>query len=59
MKQAKALTRKQKEIVSSHYMSAKEWMLVEETDFYLKLIHKQNGKLRIIDRFKRGKRYDY
>lgn len=59
MKQLKALTREQKEIVSSHYMSAREWMLTEETDFYMKLVHKQSGKIKIIDRFKRGKRYDY
>lgn len=57
MKQPKALTREQKIIVSSHYMSVREWMLVEEMEFYLKLINKQTGKTKIIDKFERGRRY--
>lgn len=56
MKQPKALTREQKEVVSSHNWPAKDYMLVEETEFYYKLIHKDTGKIKIIDKFKRGKR---
>lgn len=55
MKQPKALTREQKEIVSSHNLPAKDYMLVEETEFYYKLIHKETGKMKTIDKFKRGK----
>lgn len=58
MKQPKALTREQKIIVSSHYMSAREWMLVEEMEFYYKLISKKSGKTKIIDKFERGRKYD-
>ena len=31
-------------------------MLVEETDFYLKIINKQTGKIRSVDKFKRAKK---
>ena len=56
MKQPKALTREQKEVVSSHGLPAKNYMLVEEMEFYLKLIHKDTEKIKIIDKFKRGGR---
>ena len=55
MKQPKKLTREQKEIVSSHGLPAKDYMLVEEMEFYYKLIHKETGKMKTIDKFKRGK----
>ena len=55
MKQPKKLTREQKEIVSSHGLPAKDYMLVEEMEFYLKLIHKDTEKIKMIDKFKRGK----
>lgn len=58
MKQPKALTREQKIIVSSHYMGARDWMLAEEMEFYMKLINKHTGRTKIIDKFERGKRYD-
>ena len=58
MKQPKRLTRDQKEIVSSHYLKADDWMLAEETEFYLKLINKRNGKPKTIDKFKRRKNDD-
>lgn len=56
MKQPKALTREQKEVVSSHNLPAKDYMLVSETEFYYKLIHKETGKMKTIDKFKRGTR---
>ena len=56
MKQGKPLTRTQKEIVSSHYLNAKEWSLVFETEFYLKIVHKASGEKRIIDKFRKSKR---
>ena len=38
MKQPKKLTREQKECLSAHCLKADEWMLVAETEFYLKII---------------------
>jgi len=34
-------------------MNPKEWMLKEETEFYLKIIHKSAGYVKIIDKFRR------
>lgn len=53
MKQPKRLTRLQKEAVSAAYLNASEWMLVEETEFYLKIIGKTTKKRKIVDKFKR------
>ena len=53
MKQPKKLTLEQKKAVSAHYLNANEWMLVEETEFYLNIIHKVTGKKKTIDKFKR------
>lgn len=53
MKQPKKLTREQKKCVSAHYLNPKNWMLVEETDFYLKIIHKTTGKHKSLDKFRR------
>lgn len=56
MKQPKRLTRNQKKCLSAHYLNADDWMLVEETEFYLKIINKQTGKVRSVDKFKRPKK---
>ena len=56
MKQAKRLTREQKECASAHYLKADEWALIEETDFYYKLINKKTGQKKSIDKFRRQKR---
>lgn len=56
MKQPKKLTRQQKEILTSHSLNANDWMLVEEMEFYLKIIHKSTGKTKMIDKFVRGKK---
>lgn len=56
MKQPKRLTRSQKECLSAHYLNANDWMLVEETEFYLKIINKQTRKVRNVDKFKRTKK---
>lgn len=53
MKQPKKLTRNQKEIVLSHGKNPDKWMLVEETEFYLKLIHKDTQRIERVDNFKR------
>lgn len=53
MRPGKRLTLEQKKCVSAHYLNAKEWMLKEETEFYLKIIHKITGYVKIIDKFRR------
>lgn len=53
MKQPKKLTREQKETLTAMHLNAKEWMLIEETDFYLKVINKATGKRKSIDKFGR------
>lgn len=56
MKQPKRLTREQKEAVTASYLNADDWMLVEETEFYLKLINKFTEKRRTVDKFRRMER---
>ena len=53
MKQAKKPTRSQKEVISSYGLISSQWAVIEETDFYLKLINKENGQKKSIDRFVR------
>lgn len=53
MKQPKRLTRQQKECLSAHHLNADNWALVEEADFYLKIINKQTGTRRSVDKFRR------
>lgn len=53
MKQPKKLTRSQKECLSAHHLKADNWMLVEETDFYLKIINKETSKRKSVDKFRR------
>lgn len=53
MKQPKRLTREQKRCVSAHYLNVKDWMLIEETEFYYKIIHKKTGTMKSIDKFRR------
>lgn len=51
MKQPKKLTREQKMAVSAAGLNADNWMLVEQTEFYLKIIQKTSGKIRRINRY--------
>lgn len=53
MKQPKKLTREQKRCVSAHDLNCKNWMLVEETEFYYRIINKTTGKIKSIDKFRR------
>ena len=43
MKQPKKLTRNQKACLSAHSLDWRDWMLVEETEFYYRIIHKESG----------------
>lgn len=51
MKQPKKLTREQKIICSAHSLKADDWMFLEETDFNIKVIHKESGKIKYLDKF--------
>lgn len=56
MKQPKKLTREQKECLSAHYLNCKDWMLVEETEFYYRIINKNTGVIKGVDKFRRIRR---
>lgn len=56
MKQPKKLTRSQKACLSAHLLNWKEWMLVEETEFYYKIIHKETGIIKCVDKFRKKRR---
>ena len=51
MKQPKRLTYEQKLIVSGHNLNPNQWMFVEELEFYIKIIHKETGVTKLIDKF--------
>lgn len=53
MKQPKKLTRSQKECLNAHHLNADNWALIEETEFYLKIINKETGKRKSVDKFRR------
>lgn len=46
----------QKECLSTHHLKVDNWLIEEETEFYLKIIHKENGTRKIVDKFRREKR---
>lgn len=56
MRNPKRLKRAQKECLSAHNLMAKEWALVEETEFFLKIINKRTNERRIVDKFLRPKK---
>ena len=56
MKQPKKLTRNQKSCLAAHMLNWKEWMLVEETDFYYRIIHKKTKRIKSVDKFQRSHR---
>ena len=46
----------QKECISAHYLKCEDWLVEEETEFYLKISNKKTGSKKSIDKFRRGKR---
>lgn len=56
MKQPKRLTKEQKQAVSAVGLVPENWMLVEQTEFYLKIINKTSMKIRTINRYSIPKR---
>ena len=55
MKQPKKLTYSQKVIVSNNGLMTDDWMFVKETDYYLTVINKHDGKQKIIDKYNKRK----
>lgn len=53
MKRGRRLTRSEKEIVDSYGLDATEWMLAQEMNFKLVLIHKETKQIKVIDKCKR------
>lgn len=51
MKQPKKLTREQKIAVSAANLNPDNWSLMEQTEFYLKIIHKTSETVRLVDRY--------
>lgn len=56
MKQPKRIPRKFKECLSAYHLNPKNWMLVEETEFYIKIIHKGTWKIRMLDKHRKERR---
>ena len=56
MKQPKKLTRNQKACLSAYSLDWRDWMLVEETEFYYRIIHKESGIIKSVDKFRRSRR---
>lgn len=46
----------QKECLSAHRLKADNWLIEEETEFYLKIINRKTGIWKSIDKFRREKR---
>ena len=51
MKQPKKLTRNQKEIVFNNHLDPKEYALVEEREFYIRIMHRESGRCKTITKF--------
>lgn len=55
MKQPKRPTREQKAMISSYHLNPNHWMVVGETELYLKIVNKETGKLRLISKYRKRK----
>lgn len=53
MKQAKRLTLSQKQTCTNHGLIASQWMLVSEEEGFIKVVHKDTGKIRILDKYRK------
>lgn len=51
MKQPKRLTREQKQAVSTAGYLSEDWQLEQETEFYLKIVHKRTVARRTVDKY--------
>lgn len=46
------LTRRQKQYLSKHKLVPDEWLLVEEQHAFMKIIHKETKKVKVITKVK-------
>ena len=53
MKNPKNPTRNQKEVIRANNLNWKEWLVAEETEFYLKIINKKTGSRKSLDRLRK------
>lgn len=56
MKQATKLTRAMKEACSAYRLNWKEWLCLGETEFSYKLIHRETGRIKSLDKYVARKR---
>lgn len=52
MSRVKNLTLAQKQAVSAAGYLPENWQLEQETEFYLKIVHKRTGVRRTVDRYR-------
>lgn len=53
MKRAKAIPWKFKAVLSAYYLNPAQWLLVDEWDFYIKIMRKDNPKkIRFLDKYR-------
>ena len=55
MKQPKRLTREQKVVLSSHNMKPDEWLFIADIGSYYKVVHKQTGRIKLVDKYYKRK----
>lgn len=57
MKRPKAIPRKFKECLSIYYLNPNQWWLVDEWEFYIKIVNKNDSKkVRYLDKFRQEMR---
>lgn len=56
VKQPKKPVRWQKEVLTAHNLNAKHWAVVSESEFYVKFINKETGRIKTLDKFRREKK---
>lgn len=57
MKRPKAIPRKFKECLSAYYLNPEHWLLVDEWEFYIKIVNKNDSKkVRYLDKFRQEMR---
>ena len=57
MKRPKSLTREQKSCVMVNGLHPQDFALIDETEFYFRIIHKEKGTIKLIDKFRRFNSY--
>lgn len=57
MKRPKSLTREQKSCAMAHGLNPNDWSLIDETEFCFRIIHKEKGAIKLIDKFRRFSSY--